>query len=714
MSTVLDVAHVTLSVSTKSQATSSRRILLIGNPNCGKTTLFNRLTGMRQRVGNFPGVTVEKKVGSLDLPDLHATVTDLPGCYSLSPHSEDEQVVLDSLLLPSGQGGPDLVIGVVDAQNLSRHLLLILQVIDLGLPLVLAVNRWDVLLKSGAHLDIQSLSTRLGVPVIAVSATQGIGIHDLTNAVQQALIAPHRPHPLEWPAFISGITNDLANAHQTETGLTAAGWRRLVFAHQHARSHQALITRQHLKTVIEKTQAAIQQQGYHPLAIETLHLRKLVRKLLDGILTVPPENQASVTRSIDRLLTHKVFGIGFFALVMLTMFFLLFVASEPLVGLLETVTENASGYVAGFESIPAWFRSLLTDGLISGVGGVLTFLPQIILLFFMIGLLEDSGYMSRAACVMDRWMSKCGLNGKSMVPMLSSFACAIPGIMATRTIEHPKTRLTTILVAPLISCSARLPVYTLLVGAVIVPRFGSAVGGLALFLLHILGLSLAFPAAWILNRKLFKSGQTPLILEMPDYSWPRPRDLFHRVYNSSLSFVQRAGTLIVLVSLIIWALVYFPLPETRAQIDTIDAARMENSYLGRMGRMIQPVFAPAGYDWKISVGILASFPAREVIVATMGVLYQNGNTDEDGESLSAALRSATWTQGPKTGQPVFTLPVAASLLVFIALCMQCSATLITIAKESQWKWALGSYALYSVFAWIGAVIVYQVLTAIGV
>ena len=686
---------------------SVKNIILIGNPNCGKTTLFNRLTGMRQRVGNFPGVTVEKKIGSISLHGTHAQIIDLPGCYNLSPHTEDEQVALDALFGHNNAQPPDLAVAVVDALNLSRHLLLVLQLFDLEIPVILAVNRWDLLAKSGKSIDLSLLSERLGIPVIPVSAVTGWGVHELKSQIFNSLSSPKAPHPILWPDFIKSISNELSERHRG-TRLGFAIWRRLLFSRQYTRSLEKLITAENVQPTIQMGRQLIEQHGYHPMAAETLILRKLAFRILENVEVQCTDTKYDATHKLDRILTHRVYGVLIFALIMPIMFFMLFTLSAPVVELLEIATEHLSILSSTMEFLPPWTISLIADGIIGGVGGVLTFLPQIIILFFLIGLLEDSGYMARAACVMDRWMSRCGLNGKSMVPMLSSFACAIPGVMATRTIEQPKTRLTTMLVTPLISCSARLPVYTLLVGAIIVPRYGHAAGAITLFSLHLLGILLAFPAAWLLNRKLFKSGHTPLILEMPDYSWPRLRDLFQRVYNSALSFVRRAGTLIVLVSMVIWALAYFPVSENETELDK--TTQMENSYLGRLGHLIQPVFAPAGFDWKISVGVLASFPAREVIVATMGVLYP---AHEGDETISAALRNATWAGGAKAGQPVFTIPTAVALLVFIALCMQCAATLVTIARESAWRWALGVYTVYTAIAWLAAVITYQSLSAFG-
>ena len=385
-------------------------------------------------------------------------------------------------------------------------------------------------------------------------------------------------------------------------------------------------------------------------------------------------------------------------------------------------------------------QSLVVDGIIGGVGAFLVFLPQILILFFFIALLEASGYMARAAFLMDKLFQWCGLNGKSFVPLLTSFACAIPGILATRTINDNKSRLITILVAPLMSCSARLPVYLLLIGAFIEPIYGPKVAGLTLFIMHFVGALIAAPFAWLLNKTLDKGvPPTAFVMELPHYRVPQLRLVFHRMYESGKEFVIRAGTVIFAMTIIIWALLYFPRPAEleesataqhigsitegpmseiagdldvadRSELDSQIAAQyLEQSYLGRFGKFVQPIFAPAGYDWKITVGVLASFPAREIIISTLGIIYAlGGEVDETSDDLRTTLRNAVWESGPRKGQAVFNIPVALSIMVFFALCMQCGATLAVIAKELNWKWAAGSFAVLTSLAWVAAVLVYQV------
>jgi ferrous iron transport protein B len=389
---------------------------------------------------------------------------------------------------------------------------------------------------------------------------------------------------------------------------------------------------------------------------------------------------------------------------------------------IESVVARVQEFVAPwFAGWPA-LQSLVVDGVVGGAGGVLIFLPQILILFFFIALLEDTGYMARGAFLMDKMFGWCGLNGKSFVPMLSSYACAIPGILATRTIEDPRARLTTILVSPLMSCSARLPVYVLMIGAFIEPVYGAAVAGLVLFAIHFVGLAVAIPVAWWMNKFVLRARPQPFLLEMPPYRRPRLRDIFWRMWERAREFLVRAGTVIVAMTIIIWALVYFPRPaEVRERFAVqpesaeterlVDAAYIEQSYLARAGRAVQPVFEPAGFDWKITVGVLASFPAREVIIATLGTIYGIGQeVDEESGDLRSALARDVWTQGARSGLPVFTVPVALAIMVFFALCLQCGATVAVMAKEANWGWAVFGFFYMTALAWLGAVLTYQLGT----
>lgn len=645
-------------------------VALVGNPNTGKSALFNRLTGSRQRVGNFPGLTVEKRVGRLRLGDRVVQVLDLPGLYSLDALSTDEWIVHDVLAgKVAGTARPDVVVCVLDAGNLRRNLYLVTQVARMGLPLVLALNMIDEAREAGLTIDDAALSARLGVPVVPTSATRGEGLAQLRDAIARALGGP----PSDTVAAISGLGEMDAAARYAWIGTA-----------------------------------------------------------LEGVVAQRPVPR-SRRAMLDAVLTHRVLGLACFMAVMYVVFTAIYAVADPFMGGIEAAFAWAGDTLgARVEHMPM-LHSLVVDGVIAGVGGVVVFLPQILILFFFISLLEDTGYMARAAFLMDRLFSWCGLSGKSFVPLLSSYACAIPGIMATRTIEDPKARLTTILIAPLMSCSARLPVYVLLIGAFIEPRYGTAWAGFALFAMHLLGLVVALPMAWLLNRVMLRGRGTPFVLELPPYRWPAMRDVLWRMLDRGREFVLRAGTIIFAMSIVIWAMCYFPRPAAVEQqvIDQaraaatiapaeamdpdvlryrIDSAYLEQSYMGRLGKAVQPVFAPAGFDWKITVSVLASFPAREVIISTMGIVYGlGGDVDEESDSLRTMLQTATRADGT----PAIGVPVAAAIMVFFALCMQCGATVAVIAREAGWTWAVFAFTYMTVLAWAGAVLTYQIAQAVA-
>jgi len=486
----------------------------------------------------------------------------------------------------------------------------------------------------------------------------------------------------------------------------------------------------------------IRESGLNPGSAEAvIHYRHL-ESLLAGVV----EASGPIARShdsIDALLLNRVWGTLIFLGVMYVVFQSLYSWAGPLMDLIDAGTLATQDMIRPLLSATPALQSLLCDGIIAGVGGVLIFLPQILILFFFIALLEDTGYMARAAFLVDKLFSWCGLNGRSFVPLLSSYACAIPGVMATRTLSDPKARLTTILMAPFMSCSARLPVYILLIGTFIEPLYGPLVAGAVLFAMHFVGLALALPLAWVLNRFFLKIKTQPFILEMPDYRVPTLRNIFQRMWERGREFVLRAGTVILAFSILIWSLLYFPrdpevkekatqsflaevavnhtsadiqsaLENPESDISTalahhIDSAYIEQSYLGRFGKAVQPVFDPAGFDWKITVGVLSSFPAREVIIATMGIIYNLGaDVDEGSDDLRSVLQKEKWTSGPREGQPVYTLPVVLGIMVFFALCMQCGATVAIIARELNWRWASFSFFGMTALAWVSAVLIYQI------
>ena len=718
-------------------------VALVGNPNTGKSTLFNRLTGLRQHIANYPGITVEKKSGLLRTGGIDLDLLDLPGCYSLTAVSNDERVVMDVLGGRRGLQKPDLLVFVLDATNLKRNLLLVSQCAELGIPAVIALNQCDAAKRNGIRIDVGLLAKRLGVPVVETIATRGSGLLELKKAIVSALDTPSALPKIQWPDCITHGCGLIRAGLQSagSNGLTQAEALRVLFDRDSVFAC-AVSDKACVKKLLDAAHSEIRESGLNPGSAEAvIHYRHL-ESLLDGVI----EASGPIARShdsIDALLLNRVWGTLIFLGVMYVVFQSLYSWAGPLMDLIDAGTSATQDFVRPLLSTSPALQSLLCDGIIAGVGGVLIFLPQILILFFFIALLEDTGYMARAAFLVDKLFSWCGLNGRSFVPLLSSYACAIPGVMATRTLSDPKARLTTILMAPFMSCSARLPVYILLIGTFIEPLYGPLVAGAVLFAMHFVGLALALPLAWVLNRFFLKIKTQPFILEMPDYRVPTLRNISHRMWERGREFVLRAGTVILAFSILIWALLYFPRnldvkektseaflselagshsaaeiqhalenPESDLSASLthrIDSAYIEQSYLGRFGKAVQPVFDPAGFDWKITVGVLSSFPAREVIIATMGIIYNLGaDVDEGSDDLRSVLQKEKWTSGPRMGQPVYTLPVVLGIMVFFALCMQCGATVAIIARELNWRWAAFSFFGMTTLAWVTAVLIYQI------
>ncbi len=699
-------------------------IALVGNPNTGKSTLFNRLTGARQKVGNYPGVTVEKKVGTVSLGDSSCSLIDLPGTYSLAPTSQDEQIVIDVLCgYQSDFPRPDAVLCIADATNLKRNLFFASQVAETGLPVVIALNMIDEAEKKGIWIDATTLSERVGVPVIPTVASKGHGVDELKRALEKGLGSKNSFSPVSWPDAIKDALGEMEGESQAERV-------RLLFDIESELPGRWKEKGVDLSSRIALAREKIKKAGFDPVRVEAELRYQHVDSLLEGLVRGEEKKGSPSTSRLDRILTHRFFGLLIFVTLMMGVFSSIYWFAGPLMdgidGFFGSIGEWAGGQL---ESSPV-LQSLIVDGVIAGVGGVVIFLPQILILIFFMAVLEDSGYMARAAFLMDKIFSWTGLNGKSFVPMLSGFACAIPAIMSARTIEDPKARIATILISPLMSCSARLPVYVLLIGAFVEPHLGAFGAGAVLFGMHLLGLVVGLPVAFVLNRFLLKIRSLPFVLELPSYRRPRFRDVFARMYRSGKEFTLRAGTVIFIFSIVIWALSYFPrsewvadavaadisqeegvsLTEAKELLEgdlagRLDSAYVEASYLGRMGKVIQPVFALAGFDWKITIGVLASFPAREVIVSTLGILYNLGEEELEEEGvLGDRLREAKWPDG----RPVFTPTVAFSIMVFFALCLQCGATVAIIAREIGWSWATFAFVYMTVLAWVGAVAVFQV------
>ena len=704
-------------------------VALVGNPNTGKSTLFNALTGLRQRVGNYPGVTVSRKSGTCDLGDgRKVELVDLPGLYSLAAASPDEQVVIDALSGNiAGDRRPDAVVMVVDATNLLRNLFLASQVAELGLPVVLVLNQADVAKEQGLRIDTELLSRRLGgVPVILTSAWKGEGIPEVRQGLGDALDRRTPMKRVVWPVDIAGALADVAQAASEDTGkaISAADAQRLLFDTNASTADRLGWITERREKPLRSARERVRNSGYNPMAAEPLVHYAQLRIALEDVVT-EGLGKAGRTAAVDRLLLHRVLGPVLFLGIMLGFFASVFWLAKFPMDWIQTAVDWTKGMVAPSLAAYPMLQSLVADGILGGVGAFLVFLPQILILFLFIGILEDSGYMARAAFIMDRLFSWCGLNGKSFVPMLSGFACAIPSLLSTRTIEDPKARLATAFVVPFMSCSARFPIYALMCAAFIGPLYGPGWESLVMVGMHCVGLVFAVPTAFVLTRLVLKVKPQPFVLELPRYQMPKPRDVVWRMWQNAAEFVSKAGTVIFAITIIVWALSYFPrdasvAERVRAAHPTestdkvqarVQAAYVEQSYMGRFGKAIQPIFDPLGFDWKITVGVLASFPAREVIVSTLGVTYSVGEGAEaDSQDLRKAMQDAKWSEGPRAGTPIFSLAAVLALMVFFALCSQCGPTIATLAQETGgWKWAAGSFVYMTTLAWIVSMAVYQVV-----
>ncbi len=602
-------------------------VAVIGPPNCGKTTLFNRLTGLRQKVGNFPGVTVEQHRGVARCGEREITIIDLPGVYSLSPKSEDERVAVDVLhgRMP-GVDRPDAVIVVLDATSLQRHLVLAARVIALGLPTIVVLNMADELRKQGGSIDVLALARRLGTPVVLASAASGEGIDAL-----RGLMADPSPAP---DAVKLPVLNDVRGCRE---------WAVRV-------GHDA-------------------------------HYRR----------PAPPV----WTERLDGVFLHRLWGPLVFLLVIVGVFQTIFAVGQPLSNVFQALLERAGGLFTA-QLPPGILRSAISNGIGKGVGSVLVFLPQILLLFLVIGILEDSGYLARAAVIADRTMAKVGLNGKCFIPLLSAYACAVPAIMATRTIESKRDRIATILVAPFMTCSARLPVYTMIIAAFVPnhPLAGAFLGTRAVVMLglYVLGFLMAVLTARLLKSSALKSKGIPFMMEMPPYRWPTAASLGLRLLDRSKAFLYRAGTVILTVSLLLWAATNLPVRHGQPP-------QIQESVIAHVGHTIEPVIRPLGFDWKIGVGLMTSIAARETIIATLGTLY-----GVDPESRALELQSALRHDLSPAG--------AVALMVFFAFAMQCMSTIAVVRRETNsWKWPAVQFAYMTAVAYVSAFFAFHIAAA---
>ncbi|HEX2076911.1 MAG TPA: ferrous iron transport protein B [Longimicrobium sp.] len=690
-------------------------VALIGNPNTGKSTLFNALTGMRQRVGNYSGVTVERVEGRYRDGDAVVTLIDLPGTYSLSASSPDEEIAL-AVLTGHAEGidRPDVAVVVADAANLERNLFLASQVLELGLPTVVALNQVDAAEAAGIRIDAVELTLELGAPVVPTVATRGEGLDVLKGAIRKAVALPRPERRFDLPAEAAAALRPVEQ-RLTDAGFnpSAAGMEalRLLAVREVGRHLQEVAG---LEPAVAEARARVEAAGLSPISLEAEARYGWIGEVVQRTVHRAGAAGRTATDRVDAVVLHRVGGPLIFVALMALVFQSIFTWAEPLIGFVEGLFAALGGAVAS--ALPAGdLQSLVVDGVIGGVGSVLVFLPQITILFLFIGILEDTGYMARAAFIMDRFMRSVGLHGRSFIPLLSGYACAVPGIMATRTIESRKDRLATIMVLPLMSCSARIPIYTLLIGSFIPPVAVAGIfnlQGMTLLAMYLLGTITALLVAAVFKSTLLKGQARPMIMELPPYRLPRLRSLALSVWHRAGMFVKRAGTIILALSIVLWALATYPrtepapgLPESQAQ-----EAQLAGSALGRMGHAVEPLVRPLGYDWKIGVGILSSFAAREVFVSTMGTIYGVGSDADEGSlTLREKLRNE---RHASTGAAVYTPLVAVGLMVFYVFALMCMSTVAVVVRETGggWtgmRWAAFQFAYMLALAYLSALLVYQ-------
>jgi ferrous iron transport protein B len=741
-------------------------VLLVGNPNVGKTSLFNHLAQRNERVGNYPGVTVERRAADVRLGSGRTiSLVDVPGAYSLAARSAEEQVAIQAMIGWGDNPVPDLAVIVLDAGQLTRNLYLALQLIELQVPLVMALNMVD---EAGDRApEPEQLAQTFGVPCVATNARVGQGSAALLEAIERTLAGPPRPRvTLHYPAAL------IRDVDRVVSALPDA-WRKNVerdralalWALSSIEPTDELVgVPEALRARTEQVLAEVAERDIDREIIESRYAyieEQLARAQAASAPRAQLEPEQNLTERIDRVLLHPAYGFAIFVLLMVTVFQSLFSWADPVMGLIEDLFGGVHGFVLEQLS-PGFFRDLLTQGLINGVGNVVVFLPQIMLLFLFIGLLEDSGYMARVAYLMDRVLRSVGLHGRAFVPMLSGFACAIPAVMATRTMERRRDRLLTMLVVPLMSCSARLPVYTLIIAALFPPSavFGwLPLQGLLLVAMYLFSIVISLVAAAVLGRTVVRGRSVPLILELPRYRLPGLGSVLRMVWLRAKSFLTEAGTIILALTVFMWVLLSYPkyepaerlhsaavaaheaqpaaapqqspridpggavLPPSDASTTTgeaspaeaglearAEALQIEHSFGGRLGKLIEPALAPLGFDWKLGVGIIGAFAAREVFVSVLGIVYGVGEVDDEAAPLRDRMRAETRADG----QPRYTPLVGLSLMVFFALACQCMSTVAVVKRETQsWRWPAFMFAYMTGLAWVASFIVFQLGRALG-
>ncbi len=686
------------------------RVVVLGNPNSGKTTLFNRLAGTNLRVGNYPGVTVEHSEAAVDMEGTSLQLVDLPGTYSLCGRSREERIAIHALLGIEGHPAPDVALVVGDVTQLQRSMYVALQVAELGVPMVLALNMVDEAENLGIDVDLAGLSATLGVPVVACSARTGQGLDDLTSRVAWAARHPEEatsrvPTELDG-AFDEALSRScelVGDWFDSNGDARAHGIWALMSVEGGEEDLSPPAVAQGLDRLRDELAAAELDLD---LAVATARYGWLDATLKHVVKTAPGRGH-TLTDRIDRVLIHPITGFAVFILLMTLLFQGLFSWSDPAIGLVEALFGVLSdGAVA---VVPEGLvQDFVVDGLIAGVGGVVVFLPQILLLFLLIGLMEDSGYMARVAYLMDRVMRSVGLHGRAFVPMLSGFACAVPAVLATRTMERKRDRLLTMMVVPLTTCSARLPVYTLLIAALFPATIkGVPAQGLVLSGMYFLSVITALAAAAVFGRTVLKGRREPLLLELPPYRLPRAATVLRMMGDRAKVFLTEAGTVILVCTIVLWGLLTFPRVDVTQVPDGVapETAQIEGSYAASLGKALEPAIEPLGFDWTIGIGLIGSFAAREVFVATMGVVYGvGGDVDEDSNTLRETIRDTKRADG----SPVYTPLVGLSLMIFFAFAAQCMSTLAAVKRETKgYGWPAFLTVYMTALAYVASLIVYQ-------
>lgn len=694
------------------------KIALVGNPNTGKSSLFNALTGLNQKVSNYPGITVEKKSGFAKLdPNNVAEIIDLPGTYSLHPSSMDEEVVLQTLTEPKNADRPDAIVAVADATNLKRNLYLFTQILDLGLPTLLVLNMMDQVQRKGIDIDIAKLEKAFGVKVLTVNARKGEGIDEVRKEIlnlSEDMRQPVFDVRLKAPNYAEQARSILNLEGDYAAWLVATQIEELHYITSDTLNEIKELSRE---SNVDTKKLRIQ---------ETIQRYKIVNDILKDALTVRPELDRSWTGRLDKIITHKVYGLLFLLFLLFLIFQAIFSWAELPMNLIDSTFSELSVWI-GSHMEPGPLTSLLADGIIPGVAGVVIFLPQIFILFTFITLMEETGYMARVVFLMDKLMRKFGLSGKSVVPLISGTACAIPAIMATRNIESWKERLITIFVTPFTTCSARLPVYTVLIGLVIPSKhiLGINLQGIALMCMYLIGFGMALGSAWLLHKLIPAKKSSHFIVEMPVYRLPLYKNVLLTIWNKGKSFVTNAGKIIIALSVVLWVMASngpndkftdadkYVKAEVSSQSlspDELDAKvesyRLEHSYIGYLGRGIEPAIRPLGYDWKVGIALISSFAAREVFVGTMATIYSVGSDDE-----GTVMQHMKAERNKEHGTPFFTFAVGMSLLMFYAFAMQCVSTFAIVKKETNgWTWPIIQAISMTGFAYVVSFLTYQVLS----